>query len=334
MHKKQIYILLAVLGVFIAGIVVRQLQKPAELTVEEYTPLDLKFDTAAAASIGISKGASEPLKLAKTENGWRVENLWNARADAAKIDQFLEAINTAQGEMRAGDKDLLADFGLKEDEAFKIEVRDAAGAPLSAFFVGTRKAGFNGLFVRRADSDRVFFTQADFYSRMGIFEDPVSAAPQAEYWAALDLGFLDAGKVRRFEIKRYKKGKESIGASLVQENGKWRYAQPGQPAEPDDAKIQQYLDNFRSIRAQKIHDPRSKDFGFAKPEWRMTIGLESGEIILTAGPQNAEEKSFPLEISTEPVVFELAEYYFLMLDADNDKFFTPPPVPEAEKITP
>ena len=55
MKPKQLLFLSAIFALLVLAVVLRQLQRPPELTTEEYAPLDFSFDESRIGKIEIYK---------------------------------------------------------------------------------------------------------------------------------------------------------------------------------------------------------------------------------------------------------------------------------------
>lgn len=332
MNSKQLIVLAVILGILILGVVLRQVRKPAELATEEYVPLHLTFDESAVSRIEISKPKNvkdeEYVKLVKQNETWKVESLSNAQADKDKITSFLTAVQEAKGEMRSKDKSLFKDFGIDDDKAVKILLADSSGNSLLTFWMGTKKAGFDSYFVRKDDSGVVYLTETNLLSRIGLYGDAEKDALDNHYWASTTVLELDPEKVERFEIYRFAGTSDVVNASVKRNpaDRKWQFTRADIPFEIDPEKVKQYLDSFKGWRAQKVEDPAGGNYGFDKPEWRMNLTVDGKEVTVTAAKPETDSKNYPLQVSGEPVIFQLVHYYFENMDVDDSRFFKTNPL--------
>lgn len=338
MKPRQLLFLAAIFALLILIVVLRQLKQPPELATEEYAPLDLSFDEAQLGKIELyaskREGDESPVSLVKDQTDWKIPTLWNARADSDKIEGFLTLIKSAKGEIRANDRSLFEDFGIRDEEAFHVKLSDQADHELLHLLIGTKKADYQTLFVRKKDSDHVYMTNANLYGQIGIYGDPDTNAPKSDYWASTQLAHYEDESVKEIEKIRFQDGREIVTASVAlavdpydSTKKEWTFKRDGIPFPIDPEKIKQFLSSIKSWRAMEVLNPTSKDYGFATPVWRLSIGREGSEpIMLTAGPHDSEADAYPIQVSTEPVVYQLSKYYFENLDIDDSKFFRDDPL--------
>jgi hypothetical protein len=335
MKPKQIFILAVIFGLLMAAVLVKELQKPAELTEEEYISLDLSFDSPQVAKILIGKGQEKFVELLKSSHVWRIPELWNARADSSKVERFLQGIRDARGELRGSDKSLFGDFGIGDDKAFSVLLLKETGEPVLKLFLGTKKGDYRFMFVRKEGSEKVYLTETDLFGEMGILGDPETQNPQKEHWAGLTFSELDTDKIDRLEARRFAKEKETLTMSIVRTSNpsdpakkEWKYARETVSAAMDQEKIKQFLNFLTNTYASKVLDPTAYNFG--KPAWQMKIGLEDGkEVILNAIVSDETTKDYAVQVSTEPVAFQVSKYYFEDLDIEDSKFFAEQPKAQA-----
>ncbi len=335
MKSKQILILALILGVLVLGVLAKQFQKPAELATQEYAPLDLSFDSGNIASIEISKaGAASPIQLAKENNAWKVTSLWNARADQDKINRFFDAIKGAQGELRGTDQALFADFGIEDNKAFLIDLKDGTQKSVLTLLIGTKKADYASLFVRKKGVNLVYLTNANLLAEMGIYGDPAAENPAGDYWVSTSLLQIQIDSIQKLETKRLMNGQGIVTAAVLDTPNlldstkkQWQFLRNDLPFALDAEKVKQYLNGLTTWRAQKVLDPNAKDHGFLKPTWQLTLTSQGGkQITMTAGGRDAASESVYMKVSSEPVVFQLSKYYFENMDIDDSRFFVDNPL--------
>jgi len=261
MKIKQILVLGVIFCVLALGVGIKQFLKPKELATEEYTPLRFSFDPSFVEKIHLGKGYETPIDLVKTEGVWRIPERWNVRANRAKIENFLENIRTAKGELRADDRNLARDFGLESSEAFYVSLFDALGGPLFKVWIGTKKSVFRFPFVRVEGSDRIYLSEMDFFDALGLYADPKKQRPTADPWLALDLFDLKMDEIQGIEIRRFEK--KEAGTVLAVNRRKadpstWEYAKDMVPFLMDQVKIREYLTELVSLRATTLLEPGSK----------------------------------------------------------------------------
>ena len=341
MKLKQVFVLSGIFILLMVGVFVRNLQKPSELVTEEYVPLNLSFEPNQIMKIKIKKGQAEPpqgaravegatqervgiyTELVKDKNQRKVVTLSNAHADQKKIEDLLTELRQMKGELRGKGKELFGDFGIHEEGTFHILFQDAAGFPVLNLILGNKKAN-GSVFIRQKDSEEIYLTEANLFNSIGIYGDPEDEEPDSNYWAATELIPADLGKVKSVEMCRFRDGNKILTVGLVKDlqKKKWKYTQEPVPFALDSEKVGQFLNTVKSVRAQKALDPKARDYGFSKPTWQMKLGLESGEeIVVTTAGLDSKTNAYPVQVSTEPVVFQVPKYYLENLDVDDSKFF-------------
>ncbi len=331
MKLKQIIILSAVLALLVVGVIYKNSQRPVELTTQEYTPLDLSFEaekvskiiTSRKISSGEEKGESK-VEIIKGAAGWQVKSLFGARGDSVKIQALLDKIKNAEGELRGEGKELFSDFSITDDDAFHVALWDSSGNEILNIAIGSKKSG-QSVFVRKKGSDKIHLSSTDLLSALGFFGDVEKETPKSEYWASNEYLFFDAAKANKISVSRFENGVETVSALVVKENGKWKYPADKYPAALDPDKVSKHLESMKAWRANKVLDPKAKDYGFATPRGMIRVGVEEGpETVVTIGAEDTENSMYYLQAAGEPVVYEIAKYFVENLDIDDSKFFKEP----------
>ena len=338
MKSKQIILLGIVFAVLVLGVCVKELQKPKELTVEEYAPLQFSFETGAVEKILLSKAAEKSIELIKENGQWRIPGLWNARADEKAVQKFLAEIRQAKGEVRSSDHALLKDFGLGDDQALSVSLFEKGEKPVVRFFIGGERAEEGFVFLKFENSDTVYLAQADLLTPMKVYGSLSEKKIAADSWAALNPFPIEPSQVTRLELKRIEKGKENVTVALevVKEGDKknWQSLKKEATFKMASEKVEAFLFSLTNVQANRVMDPKTA--GFETPVWQMRLTLEGGrEILVKAIRQENEEEGAShvmIQLSTEPVLFQISKHYFETLDIE-DKQFAPeePETPEQPK---
>lgn len=336
MKIKHLIIFGVLLLLLVAAVVLKHFQKPPELATEDFVPLHFSLDAAQVAKIEIGKGKDPKIvELAKNETGaWILPTFFKARADEKKIQNLFKAIREATGELRAKDKALFPDFGLADDTAFRINFLGPKDQPIFILFLGTKVTHYAASFIRKAGADQVFYTEADLYAKIGLYEDPEKTLPQNDFWAGLIPVTPQLDMTDEILAKRFTGGKEIITSHVRREvvpgdlsKKIWKYQRPGVPFALDADKIKQYLKSFETRTATKALDPKAKDYGFSKPKWQMKLHQDNGqEILITAGGDESDKNAVFLQVSNEPVVYQISNYQYDGLNIDDSNFFVANPL--------
>jgi len=340
MKSKQLINLTVILVVLIGLVIYKQSQKPAELAVQEYAPLELKFEQETVASVTLMKPIKdeqeEYVELVKQEVRWVMASLNGARVDEKKVDEFLAEIHKAKGELRAQDKSLLPDFGIGDDEGYHVILRDQEKKDILNFYIGTEKANQYSIFVRQSGEGRVFLTSANLFGKLGIYGKPEEESLDNNYWAELNLLDVTADQVMGIQTTRFTEGAPLVTSHLTavkdSEDGdkkKWSYVKDDIPFAIDAEKIKRFVESFQTWRGQRVLDPDQEDanYGFENPQWQLIFTLQGGvEVKIVAGRTDESSRSTYMDVSSEPVVFQMSPYYFENMDIDDSKFFIDNPL--------
>lgn len=338
MKTKQIWTLLVILAIFAAGTFFRQTQKPAELSVEEFAPLDLSFDESLTAKIIFERNWEEhegvkpaqKVELVKKDGVWKLPGLFNAPVNESKVKEFFKQVREARGEQRAAGKQFFKDFGISDNESFKVSLYPETGNAFLEFFLGLKTTG-DSFFLRKKGSDIIYLTGTNFLPQMGIYGDPAKANLDSEPWAAVDFLKFDPAKVRGIEIKTFEKGRETVKTSLEFFGGQWKIKPAFTSA--DNQKVSDFIAGMGNWRADKVVSAESKDF--TKPFWQMTVLLDGGQTkIFTAAPfdkKDEKAEAVYIQVSGQAAAYQLSKNFFENLDKDIAYFEpAPAPAPSAE----
>ena len=343
MKTKQIIVLAVILVALIAGVLIRNSHKPAELATEDYTSLGFSLDPDKVSHIELTQGkAGKPVRIAKKAKPWGLPDIADAPADAEKVNRFLEDVKKTKGELRARDKNLFKDFGVGDSDAFWIRFFDEGGKNFLTLLFGNKKADNQSVFVRRADSDAVYLADANLLGDIGIYGEPAGKELRADFWPDLKIVPAKAEDIQQIKIQRSGEGQSFAAASLVHEvqpatvqqvpaqpkGAQWRFERTDLPFAIDREKVEEFVNSLTAWRAQKVLAPEAgKSYGFEKPFWEMRLVPKQGaEILIQRGVLDQESNTYFIRVSASPIVFTVTSYSLKDRDADDARFFVSNPL--------
>ncbi len=338
MKPKQIIILSAVLGILAVGILLKSWVRSAgdtagaaqggRVAFAEFDPAKLERILIGRPATKASRGSQAPAVELARENGvWKVKSLWNAKADPVKVEQLIQKLRSAEGELRGSGKKLFADFGIQDADAFSIDFLGAGNASLQGLRVGTKQAGESAFFIRKATSEDVYLVEVNVAELLGIYGASNGEAPGSFFWADLSLFNLDPEKVTKITVSPLKGEEKTMAAGLERETdpkdplkSSWRFLQKGTVSLPDPDKVLKFIIAINSLRAKKVVDPGGKGYGLESPVWQLAVTEGNKEIILNAGPKDEKGKLCYVERSGDPSVFALGDSFFSDLNVSDAHF--------------
>ncbi|MCM8775217.1 MAG: DUF4340 domain-containing protein, partial [Candidatus Omnitrophica bacterium] len=311
------------------GVVIKEIREPKELTTEIYTSLDLSFSVQDVQKILLGKDAQgAAVELVKDNDVWKIPLLWNAKADQAKVYDFLKKLRAMKGELRVSDPSLFMDFKIGDEEALKIRLVDFTGREVLNLLLGASVSAAAETFVRKVGSKDVYMADLNLWPLMGIYGDPGTETLSNNFWSDLRPITIDVGEIREIAIKRFEKGKEKITTGLVRgidqkdaDKKMWRYSGKDLALKVDENKVKDFLQTLSRWQAEEVLNPEAQDYGFKNPFLELRFVTESTrEIVLTVARENEKSKVYFVRVSTEPVVYKTSEYYVQKLDTADSAF--------------
>lgn len=242
-------------------------------------------------SITINQGADPRVVLTSGPTGWIVESAFNTPANQQRIDGLLRNLSDLKGEYRADNADVLADFGLDEASALTIGGLTADGDEAFAIAVGGTPERGNGNFVRKPGSDRVFLTDTNLLSALGLYQGP--GEPKSTHFVdlqcvkedrlAVDRIILNDGGAIIEMAKDFAMTEvapdDTTGAvpEIDRDTWEWTLVQPRQAALAK-TKADAVMGALVSIRAVDVDDPGAvpADYGLADVMRTATLVFEDG----------------------------------------------------------
>lgn len=350
MKPKQIIVLSIIFGILALGILLKAWVRSAadhagatqggSVALAEIDPVKLEKILIGRPS---KTGSPSPVVELSKENGvWKLKNLWNAKADPGKVEKFIQKFSSVQGELRGSGKKLFADFGIQDDEAFSIKLFGTGNTSLADLRLGTKKAGENGFFLRKAASENVYLVDLNMAELLGIFTDLKEATPASLFWADLSLFNLDPAKVTKITLFLLKGEEKTMIAGLERVadpkdplKSSWKFLRKDMTSPLDPGKVLKFIAVMNSVRAGKVVDSGGKGYGLEKPVWQLAV-TENGppvqtgrgspssqggrKTLLSAGPKDEKAGLYYVKRSGDPTVLDLPASFFADLNVDDTYF--------------
>ena len=299
--SKNLIILAAVL-VVLAGISFMQKSQHRKATNSSSTSVivsgDFTKDNTGRIRLGF--GADEDaVVLVATADGWRIESHHGSRANEQRVTTLLRNFSNLAGEFRSDSGEVLGQYGLSDDQAVTVRVEDAYGVEVLAINLGRTPQGFPGQFMRIADSNKVYLSQAGMLSHLGIYGEP--ELPKYQFFLELQavkesVANLDGMTIRDGDaVMSFSKKFGAIdpaedapeGTLPATDRNTWEWLFDGAVAtDLAKTKIDGVLNSAAAIRANDVAAPSITlaEYGLDSPTRSLTlIRQDGGELVLNFG---------------------------------------------------
>lgn len=324
MKSKQILMLGIVLAALLLVVMVgRLMREPAQTQIEEETLVG-KFEPSAVASIEFYHGArpGETVKL-KKDGSWVVPSKYGARADEKRINNLLDDLRGLSGEVRADSEELLGDFGITEDLAVHLIIKDSVGSQITHLLIGKAGPDWRSSFVRSAGSSSTYLVNVGLLSRLGVgrpAEGPVTGIDDA-LW--LDLTIAPGVDWKKATALSLRSPRTELSFKRVVEEGdrkkvdpqtaQWEVTAEGVPYAAQSQGVRGLLRSLENLRAEEVADPAKKDrYAFAQARHIATLTFEDNTtkkiLVGKEAPEKDNRKRFYLKVEGERIPLVAAEH--------------------------
>lgn len=328
--KPRHLIFLSILFIALAAaVVVQKIQAPRNQGFEITRPLDLPFEKEKVQSLRLTF-RGEAVEILKKDDLWLVSTEWNTRAGSERVDALLTQLMNLRGELRSTDPELLKDYGLQDEEAVRVELYGPEKKEnLLTLLLGTGAAESELTFVRKPGSAEVFAVDRPLLSVAGFQSaKETGAARESGFWNDLRLFRENTADIKALAFQRKDTKPGAVFELLKTEQGEgenktasWAFGSKARAFEPDPRKIEDLLQLLAGARALKAVNPAG-DYGLDKPLVELELTLQGEKKIrFRVSSSGAETKSYFIQSSNDPAVFEVALYHVKRLDLTERHFF-------------
>lgn len=338
MKLKKLIILLVILGALIALVLVKKaavrsravpFEKAQEAMFITLTP---QVSEGFISKIVIYKGSDQARKvtlLKKAAGDWTVESGFTARARKAIPEGLIKDLSALKGELRAGSKDVFADFQISDEEGVHIVLVNMAGGESVHVVTGLKMPSWNKSFVRVSGAQDVCLADKNFLLTLGLYDPKAALAIQS--FVDLKVFARDIASADRVEIK------PAAGAPVVLKKAEagtapgWQFDPVDPKGKIDPAKVEEFIRLLSNLHAQEAVDPQGTSYGLDKPSFSAAVSVtEKGAPVtytLEIGNPDPDRKAFYVRILPENIVFRVPESVIQGLKKDRT-FFLEGPAPK------
>lgn len=338
MNKKNLIVLGIVLGVLILGVIFQKVHKAPEYAQPAYTPLEANFKSEEISKVMISKGKEASIELVKTENVWRIPSLFNVRADESKIEDLFQILKKSEGDVRAPDDSLDADFGISSDKAFQILLFSSDNKEVAGFALGTVRSEYGEVFIRKSGEKPVYSVSQDIFQSLGIYGEPEEKKLEPGFWASQNPFANKMFPTQKFELHKMVSGQPVLWAGVdrietavaEKTESSWKFIRGNNPFDIDQEKVALFLKELSGWGAQKVVSP---DHAVKNPDWTFSLTLTDGKALQAWA--KADEKDadvYYFKTSIEDTVYQVSRFKLENILIDDSHFYVSNPLRMDESI--
>lgn len=296
---------------------------------------DLQAEDIARLELYAGANPDEKVVLEKDGEAWAARSHFDAPVDDTTLETYLESLAGLQGEFRAeaGSDEALADYALKEDEAFRVRAYKAGGDDPAADLLIGKAPGASTVFVRRAGEETVYVESTNLRRDAGVFGEDLAQAPEADKWLDKTALALERDAVDRIAIetpdkalvfeKRESETPAPEPAGDGEDSGEETPAPEPEPewimtaggAEKDykEGALQNIFNKLTNLTTTNIVDPaRKADWGLESPGFKAVVSVADGDDVVIEGgrPDLAANGYIRVASNERDVVYELTSANF------------------------
>ena len=175
MKEKHLYYLA---GVFVFLLIIFFVTKPRHTTVnldEFVQTVVFGVSKEDVKGIEIYKESTEdnPIRmvLRKNEDQWNLVTKFNCKAKESSINRLLENLLEMTGKVRSSDPKHFDKYVIADEQGIHMILKDEADKPLANLIFGKKGEDGQSGFVRFAGKEKVYFTDKNILSNLGIYGD-------------------------------------------------------------------------------------------------------------------------------------------------------------------
>jgi hypothetical protein len=263
-----------------------------------------------------NKTAKTRIRIVRQNSEWVLPELFNARADAVRVERLIAAVKDLKGEFRAGGPELLSEFGLDDQNATRsLRMTGRSGQEVADLLLGAQTR--QGLFVRAAQSDEVYLVPPDILRQSGLSADSLDASQWMEHTFTL----VDEDEVRQIALTTpYGRDVFSLSSengqaennATVESRKRWTADSDAWPPDQVQSVVSALVSVLDGLHVDGVADPaRRRELGLDNPEYMVRIETADGEHNVRGCVHHEDgERTYRIEIQDDPRIYRVNENLF------------------------
>lgn len=334
--KPKALIPLVIILALLAGLVLWQ-QRGEEITdletqlaLRPLTPDGLTPGGVTRFELYAGADPEERVALERDNGEWRITSHYNAPANAATVQTFLEKLAGLRGEYRASpaDDSGLETYGLRDEEAFHVTAYAGQDSPAVHILVGNAPDHAT-VFMREHGARDVYVEAANLRREAGVFGDDPEAAPTFDKWLDREVLALDRDRINGVELtmpdKRLRferqerelpdtadEDESEIAVIAPETRFEWVLAEGGPLPEHRDIGLDNVLVKLAGLNAQTIADPAERaELGLDDPPFTLRASLDDGgEVVLRGARKDPTGGGHVFREDRPGIYYEVTKFNF------------------------
>lgn len=273
MTHKQPFVLAAILlvlmGVYYGKLYLGRTD-PEPVDVRTSIVQGVASDNVGRIAVYVGEDRNAGLVFDRDEEEWALLGPFRHKADAASLVRLYDDLLAIKGDLVVENPDVLAEFGLRNEEALHVEILGHMVNELAHLLVGKKPDEGGGSFVRRAGENKVYRVDRDVRGLLGLYEKEDKLSPKR--W--LDLKLIDVEREKVVGLTLASPGRQLV---FERADGAWKLTEPAGEYALKGGAVDGILGQLVPGRADDAADvDGARAYGFDPPTHAATLTLEGG----------------------------------------------------------
>lgn len=295
------FVLILLAGFLVGLKIIKEITKPTVRPLE--TKVDLiKKDLSPALLKQITVQHNGRLFILGHHDGtWRVQSLFNIKAQEDAVEQLVQNLNLLHGELRSSKAAFFKDYDIEDDRAIRLTLK--SNDDVSDTLLFGRKRHGNGHFVRLEGSEEVYAVDVDVLKAFGLSGNLDEARIEGQPWADKHVFDVDPKDIQsiRIDVDRDR----VLDVQYNENDDTWQFSNKyALPLNID--RLKGYLE---TIRRQKGFNIEAADnVNFDVMDWIATFTLKDSREITLFRTQDGDK--FYFKRGDLPYAIQYSVYHF------------------------
>ncbi len=271
MKEKHLKILAAV---FLGLLVIFFVTKPRHrsVNIEELVQnviIGVAADDVGQIEVYRETGGKDPARMVlnKTESGWRLPTYFNAKGQKTQIERLIKDAIDMTGTVRSTDPKHHDTYAITDAKGIHFLLKDESGKVMANLIIGKKPDDQGSSFVRFSGNDKVYFTDKDLLSDLGVYGD-IDTVSHFNARRFADLHAVDQKKedlemialvsgAKRIILKQVEREEDAAkndSTAAGQKKKVWVLAQGKKESDLDTKAVDSFLRDVTSIYASEVVD--------------------------------------------------------------------------------
>ncbi len=327
-------------GIFLCLLIIFFITKPrhAGVNIDEFVQnilIGISAEDVKSIEAYKESSSDSPIQLTFTKNQdqWHIATHFNCKAQNSRIDKLLTDLIEMTGKVRTSDPKHLESYQITDAQGIHLLLKDEGNKTLANLIIGKKSEDLNASFIRFVDKEKVYSTDKNLLSSLGITGDIDTLSLFAtSTFVELQAVNQDKEKLETVALVSNKKelivkkiqkeveytAEDSTQATKIEEE--WVLSQGNNEIELVQSDVESFFRDILKVRGQEVVDRlgnslgdinKNSRYGFSRPNHYIVFKkADSAQENVIFGNTYDDDSGYYMNVQYDGLVYKVTKSNF------------------------